>query len=349
MVLPATATRLTGALGPDAGGAVMATGIVSVALHADGPQTLSRALLVLTASLWLLLGTLFLHRLCFDRRRWRDEARQPSSLTAVAASAVLGVRLTLLGWTWAGCTLLAIATALCLILLGGHRNTHGFPNTGAAFLFVVAPQSVAVLAAALAERLTLTWLAFGAFLPFAFGLGVYVFALTRFDFSQLRTGAGDQWVSGGAIAISTLACAELAEATTTMRTLGGLHVPLRIASLVLWVLTVAWLPALIGGEVRSTRPRFDMRRWATVFPLGMYSVMSVTTGAATGSTWIVEFGRAWAWVALAAWVATSVGAGRSIPAQSAQLQARHRDWDAPAPAARPGRAPPPQGPLERGD
>ncbi len=290
----------------------MATGIVSVAFLGDGLQTLSRALLVLTASLWLLLGALFLYRLWLHRRRWLHEARQPSSLTAVAASAVLGVRLTLLGWTWAGWALLVAAAALCLILLGGQRNTHGVPSTGAAFLFVVAPQSVAVLAAAVAGRLTLTWLAFGALFPFAFGLAVYVLALTRFDFSQLRNGAGDQWVSGGAIAISTLACAELAEATTTIRTLGGLHVPLRSASLMLWVLTIAWLPALIVGEARSTRPRFDMRRWATVFPLGMYSVMSVTTGAATGSTWMVEFGRAWAWVALAAWLATSIGAGLAV-------------------------------------
>jgi tellurite resistance protein TehA-like permease len=312
MFMPATASRLVRSLGPDAGSAVMATGIVSVALHADGREMLSRALLVLTASLWLLLGAIFLYRVCFDRSRWRDEVRRPSSLTAIAATAVLGVRLTLLGWSWAGSALLAIATALCLILPSGPWNARGFPSTGAAFLFVVAPQSLAVLAGALAERLALTWLVFGAFVPFAFGLGVYVLTVTRFDFAELRTGAGDQWVAGGAIAISTLACAELAQATTAMRTLGGLHVLLRIASVVLWAMTIAWLPVLIGGEARSTRPRFDVRRWATVFPLGMYSVMSVTTGAVTGSTWMVEFGRAWAWVALAAWIAVTVGAGRAV-------------------------------------
>jgi tellurite resistance protein TehA-like permease len=335
-VVAATAKSLAGSLGPAAGAAVMATGIVSVALHASGHEVLSDALLILTASLWLLLGAVFLHRLRFDRRRWREEARQPSSLTATAASAVLGQRLTLLGWSWAGFTLLVVAAALCLILLGDPRNVRGYPRTGAAFLFVVAPQSLTVLAAALAVRLGWTWLVFGAFVPFAFALGFYVVAVTRFDFAQLRMGAGDQWIAGGAIAISTLACAGLAQATTTTRTLVGLHVLFRSASLVLWVLTIAWLPALIGGEARWTRPRFDIRRWATVFPLGMYSVMSVTTGAATGSTWMAEFGRDWVWVALAAWIATIVGAGRAIRTR-ASSRARGSSPQSGAQLARSGR------------
>jgi hypothetical protein len=56
MVIPMRAKGLTQALGPDAGGAVMATGIVSVAIRADGHETLSLALLALTATAWALLG-----------------------------------------------------------------------------------------------------------------------------------------------------------------------------------------------------------------------------------------------------------------------------------------------------
>lgn len=290
----------------------MATGIVSVAMYADGRVTLSRALLTLTAIGWGVLGVVCLHRALVDRPRWREEARQPSSLAAVAGTAVLGVRLTVLGWSWAGCTLLAIATGLCLILLGDVWKARVLPLTGAAFLVVVAPQSLAVLAAALAQRLVLGWLGFGGLLLFAFALGGYVVVLARFEFAQLRLGAGDHWVSAGALAISTLACVETARAAGMVRALSALHDPLRVSSVVLSLLTIAWLPALIGAEALWTRPRYDVRRWATVFPLGMYSIMGITVGAVTGLTWMRDFGRIWAWVALAAWIATAIGAARAI-------------------------------------
>ena len=292
----------------------MATGIVSVAMRSDGHDGLSLALLVITAAAWMSLGVLFVDRLCRDRVRWRHEAARPSSLTAVAATAVLGADLTLHGWSWAGWALLAIATALCLVLLGNLARVRTRLSTGAGFLVVVGPQSLAVLAASLADRSGSRWLTVGALLLFAFGIGAYAFVLTRFEFSQLRTGAGDHWVSGGALAISALACAEIGFATTVSHTLAAIHEALRIASLVLWGLTMAWLPVLIGAEVGRRRPSYDVRRWATVFPLGMYSVMSFSVGAIAGVAWIVDFARAWAWLALAAWVATTIGAARAVRA-----------------------------------
>jgi Voltage-dependent anion channel len=303
---------LTGAAGPEAGGAVMATGIVSVAIHSEGQETLSRALLVFTAVAWALLAVLFLKRLCFERARWRREAERPESLTAVAGTAVLGARLTLLGWSWAGWVLLASAALLCVILMGVLAGVRSFPGTGAGFLVVVAPQSLAVLAASLARDMAIVWPALIALLQFAVGLCAYAFMLARFDFLQLRSGAGGHWIAGGAIAISTLACAAIAQATAVSHVLGGIHEPLRIASLVLWALTIAWLPVLIGAEVRWRRPSYDARRWATVFPLGMYSVMSSATGNVASVHPLVEFGNDWAWVALAAWAATTVGVARRV-------------------------------------
>lgn len=110
--MPSIATEI----GPTAGGAVMATGIISVGLHLDHAEALSKALLVLAVVSWIALGTLFLARLMLDRSRWRHDARQATAVTAVAATAVLGTRLTLLGWSWAGWALLALATAMWLAL-----------------------------------------------------------------------------------------------------------------------------------------------------------------------------------------------------------------------------------------
>jgi len=296
------------AAGPEAGGAVMATGIVSIAIQADGQGALSRALLVIATLTWGLLGGLFLVRLRQDRPRWRSEAARPAALTGVAGTAVVGARLTELGWPWAGWALLGIATVLYLLLLSVWIRQRSVPSAGVGFLLVVAPESLAVLAATLGGRVGIAWPALAALVPFVAGLGAYPAVLARFDARvQLRSGAGDQWVSGGALAISTLACARIAEATASYHDLAGIHATLRIASLVLGALTIAWLPVLVGAEMRSPRPSYNVRRWATVFPLGMYSVMSVATGELTSVQPLVTFGRAWAWVALAGWVLTTVG------------------------------------------
>jgi len=225
----------------------MATGIVSIAILLDGSETLSRALLVVAAGGWLAGALLLLRGLA--GRSWRRRAiASISSLTAVAGTAVLGTRLTLLGWSWAGWALLAPATALCLVLLARLAGPHARPRSGSAFLVVVAPQSVSVLAASLAARLALSWLAAAAVVPLAYGLRDYARTLTRFDLRELRMGAGDHWIAGGAIAISTLACADLARATGVLRAPSGMHDLLRVATVVLWALTMAWLPALVGAE-----------------------------------------------------------------------------------------------------
>jgi hypothetical protein len=52
---------------------------------------------------------------------------------------------------------------------------------------------------------------------------------------------------------------------------------------VVWVAALAWLPALLAGELASPRLRYDERRWSTVFPLGMYAVCSFVVARVDGS------------------------------------------------------------------
>lgn len=290
----------------------MATGIVSVAMHDDGQEAISLALLALGALLWALLGVLFLHRLLRERPRWHADAREASSLTAVAATAVLGVRAAELGWSGAGWTSLAIATALYILVASILARAPGLPRTGIGFLLTVAPQSLAVLAASLAFFLRIAWPADFALAPFAVGLGSYLVVLMRFDYRELRAGDGDQWVAAGALAISTLACSEIGRAASAAGTLGGAHSALRTATVVLWALTMAWLPVLLVAEASWPRPRYHLTRWATIFPLGMYAVMSISAGELLGAGWITNFGEAWSWLALAAWLAAAIGAARRL-------------------------------------
>lgn len=290
----------------------MATGIVSVGMDLDHLEAPSRALLALAVATWLALGAVFLARLMLDRGRWLDEARQPSALTAVAGTAVVGTRLTMLGWSWAGWALLALATALWVALR--RLVAPGRPRTGADFLLAVAPQSLAVLAASLANQVGSLWPAVLALVPVVVGLLEYGAVVARFDLTELRDGLGDQWVAGGALAISTLALAEITRALELQHAWG--QDAARVVTVALWAMTVAWLPLLIGAEVRWPRPRYDVRRWATVFPLAMYAVMSVTTGQAAGLDALVDVGRATTWIAFAAWCAAAVGVARRAAARA---------------------------------
>ena len=288
----------------------MATGIVSVALRLVHATLLSSALLVLTAAVWVLLGAAVLAHAAGAPHRWRDAARQPAALTAVAGTAVLGTRLLLLGWMWAGWPLLALALILWLALL--PFSAIGHAAAGAGFLLVVAPQSLAVLAASLAGSIGSLALAVAALAPFVIGLAAYPVTLVRFDFEQLRTGRGDHWIAGGALAISNLACGEIARALIAHRAWGG--EPLRVGTTILWACSVAWLPVLVVAELHWPRLRYHVTRWATVFPLGMYAVMSVTAGEVTNTRAFIDFGHVTAWIAFAVWCVVALGALAAVVA-----------------------------------
>ena len=56
-----------------------------------------------------------------------------------------------------------------------------------------------------------------------------------------------------------------------------------------------WLAPLIAAEALRPRLSYDVRRWATVFPLGMYAACSFALGQVTG---ISVFARVWTWLAV---------------------------------------------------
>ena len=136
------------AIPPASGAVVMGTGIVSIALSLDGQETLSRVLLALDAAAWVFLAILLPARALRDRARFRGDLRTPAAFTAVAGTAVLGTRLTLLGWSWAGGALLVIALGLWLGLVEPVLRHWSTPTLGASFILAVGTESLALLAAA---------------------------------------------------------------------------------------------------------------------------------------------------------------------------------------------------------
>ena len=298
--------RALDAIPPASGAVVMGTGIVSIALSLDGHETTSRVLLVLDAIIWAALIVLLPARAARDHRRFRSDLRTPAALTSAAGTAVLGTRLTLLGWNWAGATLLVIALGLWAALLAPVLTHWTTPTVGVSLLLTVSTESLAVLAATLAIPEHAHWLLGAALAPFALGLAFYAFVIARFDLHQLAVGRGDHWITGGALAISTLAAGKITiGAKTPLAMLGNGTGTLKSVSLVLWALTMVWLPVLLLAEALRPRPGYDVRRWSTVFPVGMYAACSFAVGQAGHAGAITSFARAWVWVALVVWVIVS--------------------------------------------
>lgn len=285
----------------------MGTGIVSLGLALDHELVFSLILFGIGVVLWSGLFVLLVEGVLRRKAHWLAAIRAPGGLTAVAGTAVIGARVTLLGIDWAGDVLLVVAVCLwaCFVpLVLRHWTT---PTIGTSFVLAVATESLAVLAARLAVADRLAWLAAAALAPLGLGLVAYLFALARVDLRQLSTGRGDHWIFGGALAIATLACARIAAALGATSTLAGLRPALDGVTLALWAAAMLWLPALLVSELFSPRIGYDMGRWSTVFPLGMYAVCSMAAADASGIGGIGSFGRMWIWLALAVWTAVFAG------------------------------------------
>jgi len=305
--------RTLDAIPPASGAVVMGTGIVSIALSLDGHETISRVLLVLDVVIWVALIVLLPARAARDHGRFRADVRTPAALTSVAGTAVLGTRLTLLGWDWAGVASLMIAFLLWAALLAPVLAHWRTPTVGASLVLTVSTESLAVLAATLAIADQAHWLLVAAIAPFGLGLAFYVFVIARFDLRQLAIGHGDHWITGGALAIATLAAGKITTGAKALAVLGGASGTLKSVSLGLWALTILWLPVLLLAEALRPRPGYDVRRWSTVFPVGMYAACSFAVGKVDHATAITRFARIWVWVALAVWaVVCAAMIGRAV-------------------------------------
>jgi len=295
---------------PAAGAAVMATGILSVGLHLAGHETLSHITLVIACAAWLGLAAEFAVRLLRERARWVADAGTPGALTAVAATTVLGTRFSVLGRQTLAEALLALSALLwppLIVLVIGHWKRR---MPGGVFLCCVATQGLAVLAATLAAAESAAWLAHTALVLFWLGLVLYGVALFRFDLRQVLQGPGDQWIAGGALAVSALAGSKLLAADSARLYLWNDddHGVLRAVTVALLVLDLAWYAVLLAAECVQPRLRYDVRRWATVFPMGMTAVATLSVSAAADVPSLETPGEVLLWISVAAWPAVAVGA-----------------------------------------
>lgn len=134
--------------------------------------------------------------------------------------------------------------------------------------------------------------------------------IARLDLRELDVGFGEHWITGGALAISTLAAGKLLSGAEALAILGDGGGILKYLAVGLWVVTMLWLPALVAGELPHPRVRYDVRRGSTVFPFGMHAACSFVVGETAPAGAITTFAQVWVWVALAVWVAVLVATAR---------------------------------------
>ncbi|MGH3155161.1 MAG: tellurite resistance/C4-dicarboxylate transporter family protein, partial [Streptosporangiaceae bacterium] len=189
---------------------------------------------------------------------------------------------------------------------------------------VVASQTVAVLAAALAPAATTGRSELALLAVFSWSVGVFlyaaagIFVTARLMLYDLRPADLTQpyWVSMGATAITVVAGARIMHLShlpvvaATRGLIGG-------ASVAFWAFGTWLIPALVAAgwwrHVAHRIPvRYDPTWWSVVFPLGMYGVAGQYLGQADHLTLIQSIGADESWVALAAWALTFLAMMRHL-------------------------------------
>ena len=164
--LPEPALTHLAGLSPAYFGMVMATGIVSLAAHLLGVDSIARLLFRLNIVVYAVLWTLTVLRMVRYPRRFFgdmvDHLRGPGFFTMVAATCILGGQFVLLEADYAAGTVLWVAAlvlwvGLTYTIFTGFTVKERKPTldkgiSGAWLLAVVATQAIAVLSALLAPH-----------------------------------------------------------------------------------------------------------------------------------------------------------------------------------------------------
>ena len=307
---------------------VMATGIISTGAFLLGPSWLSQALLVVASAGLAVLSVAVVIRLIRFRPRVVADFHAPEQafgfFSSTAALDVLGIRLSYAGHPLATAILAGLAAAVWLLLTYGvpgslllaraHDSVLGGVN-GSWLLWAVSTQSLAVTAAALVPA----WPSqAGLLAPFATGLWsvglvLYLLLVSLILLRWLTVAMTPQtltppyWILMGATAITVLAGAKILGLPGTLPVVRATAGFVEGFSYALWAFGTWWIPLLVmlgfWRHVRHHWPlTYEPGLWSVVFPLGMYSVATLSFGKVAHLAFMEPLSRFMFWVAVAAWV-----------------------------------------------
>lgn len=351
--LPGRVDAAVAGLTPGYFALVMATGILAVGMANEGRATLSEALLGIAVVAYAVLVVLTVRRVVAHPTALWSDFTDPSRgfgfFTFVAATDVLGTRFAGAGHEVVALGLLAVGGLSWLVLgylvpwtavLGREDRPVIVGANGTWFIWVVASESVAVLAAALepAVRTGQRELALLAVVSWSVGVFLYaavgIFVAARLLLYSIRPAelTPPYWVAMGATAITVLAGArivQMADAPMVLATRGLIAG----ASVVFWAFGSWLIPALVAAGwwrhvTRRVPLRYEATLWSIVFPLGMYGVAGHYLGDADHLPLVRDVGRYETWLALLVWSVVLVAMLEHL-LRTVLLPSRGRDlaWD----------------------
>lgn len=328
---------------------VMATGVVSIALHLLGYRVPAHALIWLNWVFYVVLWLLTLVRLVRFRSRLVDDLfnhqRAPGFFTIVAATCVLGTQnmilyatvglANVLFWFGLGLWFLIMYAFFTAVTVRTEKPSLADGINGAWLIAAVATQSMVVLRGVIdvhaAPPAALQFLCLAMFMiGCMLYLAIIPLIFYRLTFARLQSEdfSPPYWINMGAVAITTLAGSTLMLRVPQWHFLAPYEPFLRGFTLFFWAAATWWIPFLLAlmvwrYVVCHDPLRYEPALWGMVFPLGMYTTGTFQLSRALHAPFLMAIPHVFIFIAAIAWAASFVGLlaaiGRGISRPPAPL------------------------------
>lgn len=323
---------------------VMATGIISIAAWLKGMELFAKALFFLNLLYFIALIVFFVIR-CVRYgeqvlKDFKDYQKAPGFFTLVAAICIIGNQLVLFyGAFELAKIMLAISGLLWLglgygffynITISQNKKAINEGVNGTWLVFIVAIEALSVLISFVASGpgpvsdvflfLGLCMFLLGCIFYLYF-MSLIIYRMSFFSFNALDLGA-PYWINMGATAIITLAGSLLILQTESFNFIVDILPFLKGFTLFFWAAGTWWIPLLLilgfwRHVIKKVPPPisakgYEPSYWGMAFPLGMYSVCTYYLSEALAVGFLKNISILFVYIAIAAWVAISIGFIRQV-------------------------------------